>query len=326
MRMKIVLSHISALDFIRNERWLRRELLLADIRTLADCASSLKEVESIHFPAFEQSTKRLEVLVGTTDKAMKSRDHVCRVLKAPLIYGMFCKIAKNAYTVSPEMLFVQMATRLSFLDLIRLGMEFCGTYAPCPFSNRFDERPPVTSKKRLERFCERAKGVRGAATARKALRWIVDGSNSPAETALVLYLCLPVRLGGYGFEYPDMNPTTPLGKRASRMAEYPTMRCDLHWIEKHTVVEYDSDQEHLSSHSASNDARRRNVLGYKDITVITVRKPMLYTPRAFDDVARQLARALGRQLRSRDLEFTTARSELRFELFPWLAVGTANQR
>ncbi len=234
---------------------------------------------------------------------------------------MFCKIAENAYITSPEMTFAQMANRLDFLSLIELGMELCGTYAPCPYSDRFDERPPVTSKSKLLAFCNRALGVRGSATARKALRWIVDGSNSPAETALVLYLCLPVRMGGYGFEFPDMNPKTPLGARASKMHGYDSMRCDLHWVEAATVVEYDSDREHLTSQSASRDAGRRNVLGYKDIAVITVRKPMIASVSAFDNVVRQLAHQLGRRLRPRDLELTPVRADLRIALFPWLKVG-----
>ena len=99
------------------------------------------------------------------------------------------------------------------------------------------------------------------------------------------------------------------------------MRCDLHWVDQRVVIEYDSDQEHLTSQSASRDAARRNVLGYKDIEVITVRKPMIDSPRAFDNVARQLARALGRRLRTRDMEFTPARAILRAKLFPWLEIG-----
>lgn len=319
--MKLVLSHTSALDFIRAERWRRGELQPARVTTLADCASSLAEVESIRIPAFDQSQGKLEVLVDSPDKACRSKDHICRVLLAPPISGMFCKIADRAYVTSPEMTFVQMANRLDFLDLVRLGMEFCGTYAPCPFSNRFDERQPVTSRNRLMSFCNRASGTRGAATVRKALRWVVEGSNSPAETALVLYLCLPVRMGGYGFALPDMNPETPLGVRASKMHGYNTMRCDLHWVEAATVIEYDSDQEHLTSQSAARDAGRRNVLGYKDIAVITVRKPMVASPGQFDNVARQLARRLGRRLRPRDLEFTPAREDLRIALFPWLKTG-----
>ena len=89
-------------------------------------------------------------------------------------------------------------------------------------------------------------------------------------------------------------------------------------------MEYDSDQEHLTSQSAARDAGRRNVLGYKDITVITVRKPMIASPGAFDDVARQLARQLGRRLRPRDIEFTQVRADLRIALFPWLKSGLSS--
>lgn len=319
--MKLVLSHTSALDFIRAERWRRGELHPARITTLADCASSLAEVESVRIPAFDQSQRKLEVLVPSPSKACRSSDHVCRVLLSPPITGMFCKIADNGYITSPEMTFVQMANRLDLISLIKLGMELCGTYAPCPYSDRFDERPAVTNKNKLLSYCKRASGIRGAATALKALRWVVDGSNSPAETALVLYLCLPVRMGGYGFAFPDMNPETQLGMRASKMHGYSSMRCDLHWVEANTAVEYDSDQEHLTSQSAARDAGRRNVLGYKDIAVITVRKPMIASPSAFDDVARQLAHQLGRRIRPRDLEFTSARADLRIALFPWLKTG-----
>ena len=319
--MKLILSHTSALDFIRENRWRKGDLPPASIRTLSDCASSLTEVQSIPIPAFDQSQERLEVLVASAGKVMKSKEHICRALITPPTSGMFCKIGDRAYTVSPEMLFVQMATRLSRIELVLLGMELCGTYAPCPYSDRFEERPPVTTVKRLKNFCQRAKGIRGASKAASTLRWIVDDSNSPAETALVLYLCLPVRLGGYGFEYPDMNPETPLGVRASRMLGHDTMRCDLHWVDQAVALEYDSDENHLTSQSASRDALRRNVMGYKDTNVITVRNPMITAPRAFDDVARQLARALGRRLRPRDLEFTTARIELRLKLFPWLKTG-----
>lgn len=321
--MKLVLSHTTALDFIRAERWRRGMLRPARIMSLADCASSLSEIESIPILAFDQSQHKIEVLASSPSKACRSKDHVCRILPNPPISGMFCKIADNAYITSPEMTFAQMANRLDLLSLIKLGMELCGTYAPCPFADRFDERQPVTNKDKLLSVCNRAAdaGIRGAATARKALRWVVDGSNSPAETALVLFLCLPVRMGGYGFSFPDMNPKTPLGVRASKMHGHPSMRCDLHWVKANTAIEYDSDQEHLTSQSAARDAGRRNVLGYKDITVITVRKPMIAAPSAFDDVARQLAHQLGRRLRPHDLEFTPARADLRVALFPWLKSG-----
>ena len=319
--MKLILSHTSALDLIRAIRWRRGTLPKASIKTLGDCASSLAEVQRIQIPAFDQSQQQLEILTPLEKRARKSKEHICRTLAVPPIPGMFCKVGSNAYVTSPEMTFVQMATRLDFISLILLGMEFCGTYAPCPYSNRFDERPPLTTKARLLSFCEKVSGAHGSKAAAKAARWIVDNSNSPAESALVLFLCLPVRHGGYGFAYPDMNPTTKLGVRAARMLDYDRMRCDLHWVDERVVIEYDSDQEHLSSQSAYQDARRRNTLGYKNTTVITVRKPMIASPSAFDSVVRQLAKALGRKLRPRDMQFTTTRNELRMALFPWLKNG-----
>ena len=121
VNMKLVICYTSALDFIRAERWRKGSLHVANIRTLADCASSLRDVERIRIPAFDQTRKQLEVLVPSTAKACRSNDHICRVLKAPVIHGMFCGIAKNAYVVSPEMMFLQMATRLSFVELLKLG-------------------------------------------------------------------------------------------------------------------------------------------------------------------------------------------------------------
>lgn len=323
--MKLVLSHSSALDLIRASRWSRVKLQPVTLTTLTDCVGSLEGVESIFVPAFDQSRRRLEVLVGDEAKRGQSQDHICHILKVQPIAGMFCKVGKNAYVTSPEMTFLQMTSRMPLVNLVMLGMEMCGTYASSPYGDYVDERPPITSKKRLLSFCDRARkaGIRGATAALDALRWVVDGSNSPAETEVVLFLCLPVRLGGYGFKYPDMNPETPLGRRESKMLGQPRMRCDLHWVLERVVIEYDSDQEHLTSQSASKDARRRNVLGYKNVTVITVRNPMITEPRAFDDVAVQLAKALGRRLRPRDLEFTKARLELRFALFPWLGYGQA---
>ena len=322
--MKLVLSHTSALDLIRTLRWRGKELQPAYVRTLDDCACSLGDIQKIVVPAFDQSTERLEVLANTNAHQQKSRDHVVRVLKVQPIAGMFCKVRDKAYVTSPEMTFVQMATRLDIIDLLLLGMEFCGSYAYFPNSTRSDKRPPITSKRRLVGFCSRAAsaGVRGATTALKAARLIVDNSNSPAETSLVLYLCLPVRMGGYGFPYPSMNPEDRLGKHASSVYGYSSMRCDLHWIDEHVVVEYDSDQEHLSSQSASNDARRRNLLNYKDTTVFTVRKPIIASQVAFDAFVKELAPSLGRHLRPRIMEFTKVRFELRNALFPWLA----NQR
>ncbi len=54
-------------------------------------------------------------------------------------------------------------------------------------------------------FADKMHGVNGRKNALTALKQVVDGSASPRETAVCMCLCLPYRLGGYGFEKPKLN-------------------------------------------------------------------------------------------------------------------------
>ena len=248
-----------------------------------------------------------------------SKVHKCHVLTGNIPQGAFWRIGDNVYAASPELLFVEMATRLPFIDLILLGLELCGTYtlrADGAFG--FENCPAATTRKQLASFTERAKGMRGATTARSALRWVIDGAHSPMESALMLFLCLPVRLGGYAFPFPDLNPEVKLGIRAAHMLGQDDIRCDLHWLKKHVVVEYNSTDVHLNPHTAAKDALRSNTLQYKDHTVISVTPYMIANHVQFDGVARQLGKALGVRIDSRKLLYSKARRELRVQLFPWL--------
>lgn len=318
--MKLVLSHETALSHLRAHRERGRDRIEpARIRTLNDCACTLKQVEQFPLPFLVDNEHTIHVLVPAPAMQCKSKVHTCHVLACEIPQGAFCRIGEDIYTASPELLFVEMATKLSFIDLILFGLELCGTYTLLANGKRgFYNCPAAATKRQLASFAERAKGMRGAAIALRALRWVIDGSNSPIESALMLYLCLPIRLGGYGFPPPSFNPKTKLGKRAHMMLDYETMRCDLHWINKHVVVEYDSSQEHLNPQTSAEDWRRSNVLQYKDISKITVTPQMITNHTQFDVVARQLAKKLGVRMTSRKLLYSKARRELRNQLFFWL--------
>ena len=318
--MKLVLSHETALSYHRAHRERGRERITPSrIRTLDDCACSLRQIETFALPFLVDNESTLHVLVPSVAKEQKSKTHTCHVLTGSIPNGSFCKIGNGVYIASPDLLFIEMATRLTFVDLVLLGLELCGTYTLQPNGTPGCQGcPAATTKRTLSSFAEHAKGMRGSALAQKALRWVVNGSNSPMESALMLYLCLPVRLGGYAFPPPDLNPTTKLGKKATRLYDYETMRCDLHWTKQHTVIEYASTQEHLTPKAAAKDALRANTLGYKDINLITVTPRMITDHVQFDNVAKQLAKALGVRIDSRKLLYSKARRELREQLFFWL--------
>lgn len=318
--MKLILSHETASSHLRAHRERGREPIKpARIRTLDDCACSLRQVEAFSLPFLVDNEKTLHVLVPSLARKQKSKVHTCHVSTSVPPHGAFWKIGKNVYVASPELLFVEMASTLSFVELVLFGLELCGTYTLHPNDEGgFCNCPIATTRARLGSFVERAGSMRGAAIARRALRWVVDGSNSPMESALMLFLCLPVRMGGYAFQLPDLNPSMNLGKKAAHMLNYDSMRCDLHWIAERVAVEYDSTAEHLNPSAAAQDARRANTLRYQNIELITVTPQMIADHAQFDGTAKQLARALGVRMDPQKLIYSKARRELRVQLFPWL--------
>ena len=318
--MKLVLSHETALSHLRAHRERRRDRIVPSrIRTLDDCACSLHQIETFSLPFLVDNEHTLHVLVSSLAKEQKSKTHTCHVLTGSIPSGAFWKIGDSVYAASPELLFVEMASKLSLIELVLFGLELCGAYTLRPDGQSgFYNCPVATTKQLLSSFVKRAKGMRGATKAGQALRWVVDGSNSPMESSLMLYLCLPVRLGGYAFRLPDLNPTTSLGKKAVAVLNYESIRCDLHWVKERVALEYNSTQEHLNPRSAAKDARRANTLGYSDINLIIVTPHMIADHTQFDGVAKQLAKALGVRMGSRKLLYSKARRELREQLFPWL--------
>lgn len=320
--MKLVLTHDTALQLIRARRRLGYESEEpARIRTLNDCARSLRDVESFGLPSHVDNSKRIHILVARKEDRFSSRVHICHALTGSIPKGSFYLVGEHVYGATPELLFVQMANQLSEVELILLGLELCGTYTLREDGEMgFYNCPIATTKERLRSYVKRAHKarVRGARIAEHALRWVVDGSNSPMESALMLFFCLPVHRGGYGLPLPKMNPKKALSERASRMLNQETIRCDLHWLDKRVAVEYDSSQEHLDAKSAARDKLRANTLGYENTVVISVTPEMIAKPSEFEGVARQLFHALGKR-EPRDVHvLSKARVELRPQLFPWL--------
>ena len=319
--MKLVLSHETALQLLRSNRELGHERIEPSrIRTLNDCARSLQDVETFALPFLTDNAKAIHILIPRTSSKYSSKTHVCHTMSGEIPRGSFCRVGDGVYAPSPELLLVQMANgKMSPVEIALLGLELCGTYTLLASGNfGFYNCPAITSREQIEAFAKRAAHIRGSAAVLQGLRWVVDGSNSPMESALMLYLCLPVRLGGYGFPLPSLNPEKPLSAKATQMLQQETIRCDLHWVKEHVVVEYDSSQEHLNAATSVRDSKRRNTLGYEKTQVITVTPSMIARPAEFDSVARQLARALHKRMRPDAFVLSQARSELRMKLFPWL--------
>lgn len=236
----------------------------------------------------------------------------CRSWNGCSTPGAFAKIVPNLYVSTPEATFVQIANKVPFPELIRIGMELCGTYSMDENSEEgFRGREPLSSTTALERFILKSGGATGAKQARRALRYIANGSASPAETNLTILLCLPTSLGGFGLPLPQLNKQIEIGKGGKAITRKQFFKCDLLWPEIRTAIEYDSDSWHTGQEQQADDASRRNALESLGFTVITATKAHLYNASETERLATIIARRLNRYHRSVRPDVMTKRYELR---------------
>lgn len=221
----------------------------------------------------------------------------------------------------PEFCFLQMANRLSLARLIQLGCELCGTYVQRNAGPAARREAPLTSVGKLRAFIEAASHASGRAKALRALCFVMDGAASPMETVLMLLLCLPYRLGGYGIDRPQLNYHVNVTNRQRKLADRTHCECDLCWPGSNLAVEYDSALYHLNPARQESDARRRGTLVSLGFTVLTVSRKQVMDGGAFNRLAHQIANLTGKRLRYVDPEFTRAHLVLREELFQGMRDG-----
>ncbi len=308
--MPLVLSHISALEYwLSVRRGPRSFVRVSRARSLLSSVPSLSS-EKVLGPWW--LARPLHAIVAGQELRRPSSEFVCHVWSGLLPKGSVLD-AQNGFCVcSPELCFLQMANSLSMIELIMLGFELCGTYDVSDGDVR--ECQPLTSVAKLSAFAEKMHGVNGRKNALAALKQVVGGSASPRETALCMCLCLPYRLGGYGFEKPELNHRIDIPSTLKSHVRQSYFVGDLCWPERRLDVEYDGSL-HLDADRRASDEARRTVLETMGFTVVAVTRKQFNSVAATHAVAETLALHLGRRLRFRDPSFSQVRLRLRTKLF-----------
>lgn len=225
----------------------------------------------------------------------------CHVHARPFPPGSFVRLDEDLYASSPELCFVQMASVLPALELLALGFELCGTYARnCDGRTQYGRPMLLTTVSALVRYVESARGIPGAAAARRVLKHLVACSASPRETALTLLLCLPRRMGAYALSHPELNYRMDVPDARRDCTEKGYYLCDLYWSQAKLDVEYESDEYHTGPSRIARDSERRDDLSHLGVSVRTMTNHQIMDPARFDKAARQLAAALGERVRPYD--------------------------
>lgn len=225
----------------------------------------------------------------------------------------FIRLQPDIYFATPELCFAQLAACLDPVSLIQIGYELCGGYSlpATPGQETVYKVPPASTPRRLQRRLDTNQALAGSKAARRALRYICPNSSSPMENALVMLLCLPVMLGGYGCPWPVMNARIEVKDSYVRTQQ---RFCDLYWPEMKLAFEYDSATYHRAGEKWVRDSVRRVDLGLSHIEVVSVAYEHLANEVETEKLARLIGERSAKRMAPRNCVNSAAREELRHAL------------
>ncbi len=263
-----------------------------------------------------------KLLEGEKVHLLGMKSSSCRQLGATAVHKCyheyprfsFLKMVEGVYVASPELTFVQLAATLPFGALVALGDELCGCY-PAELSDSGNRvRHPLSSVSNMVAFCGAVGFVAGIDKARKAVHFLSQRCASVMESEVRSALALPYRHGGYGLQQ-GMSLNYRIDLDGDRdQCRCPYVVADICWPEKKVLVEYDGRASHLSPYRQTADSRKKEALVRAGWRVFTVTYPQFSGVTEFDEMAREIARALGKRVRIRDEEFFAHQYKLRQEM------------
>jgi very-short-patch-repair endonuclease len=188
--------------------------------------------------------------------------HTCRIKDAE----HYTK--KNVCTL--PLVFLQVALEYTIHELIYLGLQIC--------SHR-EKGPPLCSVQDLYNCAKKLKGHRGRQKALRAIRYLDNGSRSPMESILYMFLRLPNALGGCAFTEIRLNQKLTL--RKSRNTYY----ADLYAPSSKLDIEYDSQIHHDNPTAYSSDSIRAAHLEDEGYQILSVKPVQLYNLKYFETLS-----------------------------------------
>ena len=194
----------------------------------------------------------------------------------------------DAYVCSPELAFLQVAHDGAAAEAIYAGYAMTSDYrldnlAPGGVTSRDggmrDSR--LTTKELIAAYIEASPKVRGLAKAKALLAYVIEGSRSPRESGLCMFMSLPARYGGYALGKAKLNKKVFIrdgfNEGRERKLRVLERMPDITLTAKVEVgrdkvkagllpevltamVDYDSDAIHDGREKIHKDAERRNEL------------------------------------------------------------------
>jgi hypothetical protein len=247
--------------------------------------------------------------ITVTDQNERFRNNGKRVHSCALSLPEGAITTRHGRSVaSPELLFLELASKLSIHRLILLGMQLCSHPSGLPSK-------AITTTQKLTKFLAKTPGHRGHRKALRAAKYVADGSASIMESLVYMFLTLPYALGGYGLNGAAFNYEIKLNHEARIRLGQSHCFTDLYYKQAKLAVEYESFAYHNSPSDQGRDVVRSAVLERQGIDMMHLSTIQLYDREACEDFAYNLAARLGKRIHIRTKKFDQMHVLMR-ELLP----------
>ena len=192
------------------------------------------------------------------------------------------------------MSFLQAATQMSFHELVNLANNLCAIYV-LDETEEYGQRrrEPITSVADIMEYLTKVNDIAGIRTARRAIRYARDRSNSPMESQIATLGALPLHYGGYGLPPPRLNMDVQLSSEGKEFLGRSFCSCDMVWPEQKVVLEYDSNLAHSTRRQFTIDKNRSTALALSGYRVISVTAEKVANFRAVETLFTGIRTVLG---------------------------------
>ncbi|MGN0073035.1 MAG: hypothetical protein ACI36W_04475 [Coriobacteriales bacterium] len=242
----------------------------------------------------------------------------------------YLHLGRNTYVADPLLMAAQLAKQASLtpgarsdvlpskamrrkLPAILLTVvmtELMGSYRLSPSApDGFVEAPPLFTLQELRELVEENRGFTGRSLLEFAALHALEGSASPAETALALFETLPLTCGGMGL---SKSPVLNRSVQTQFMQHVRALRPDQLFEEERIVIEYNGSYH--AGERANSDDRRRLELEGNGLLVKSINREQLLDPLALEEALCTVVEAIGTQGR-RPADYAARRRDLRSLVF-----------
>ena len=269
--MDMIISHSVALEVARRPYYHRLLTTAKRCRPdIPDRMPSPAELEEARraCPLLAGIEGPIGVLVSNHCAHHSSASAVAHIRKDPIPRGGLVEIAPGVRCASPSLAALQLAPRLSRIELLMLLSELLGLYTISgdgSGTGLIQRSKPLAAPGTMEAFLANMQGARCVSEVRRALAFAPVNAASPMEAKLFIRAREPYARGGYAMGPVLLNDPVRLEALSSRMPTLKTRKPDLLFLGTEDSEKRGACLDYMGAHhdqesQVRRDTSRRNEL------------------------------------------------------------------